>query len=77
MSVISTTLRKYAALEDGDLMLQSVLLEAADELDRKDGLIDAIKFDTSLVSNTIRPSELFSGLQHSSEEMRPVDLGCG
>lgn len=45
MSVISTTLRKYAALEDGDLMLQSVLLEAADELDRKDGLIDAIKFD--------------------------------
>ena len=45
MGVISSTLRKYAALEDGDVMLQSVLREAADELDRKDALIEAIKFD--------------------------------
>lgn len=45
MNVISSTLRKYAALEDGDVMLQSVLREAADELDRKDALIEAIKFD--------------------------------
>lgn len=45
MSVISSTLRKYAALEDGEVMLQSILREAADELDRKDALIEAIKFD--------------------------------
>ena len=45
MSVISNTLRKYAEVEDGDAILRSVLKEAADELDRKDALIDAIKFD--------------------------------
>ena len=45
MGVISSTLRKYAALEDGEVMLQSILKEAADELDRKDALIEAIKFD--------------------------------
>lgn len=45
MSVISNTLRKYAGIEDTDVILRSVLKEAADELDRKDGLIDAIKFD--------------------------------
>ena len=45
MSVISNTLRKYVEIEDGDMTLQSVLREAADELDRKDALIEAIKFD--------------------------------
>ncbi len=45
MSVITSTLRKYASLEDGEVMLQSILKEAADELDRKDTLIEAIKFD--------------------------------
>ena len=45
MSLISSTLRKYADMEDGNAMLQSVLREAADELDRKDALIEAIKFD--------------------------------
>lgn len=45
MSVISATLRKYAELEDGEVMLRSILKEAADELDRKDALIEAIKFD--------------------------------
>ena len=45
MGVISSTLRKYAGLEDGEVMLQSVLREAADELDRKDALIESIKFD--------------------------------
>ena len=45
MSVISNTLRKYADMEDGNVMLQSVLREAADEIDRKDALIEAIKFD--------------------------------
>lgn len=45
MGVISSTLRKYADMEDGNVMLQSVLREAADELDRKDALIEAIKFD--------------------------------
>ena len=45
MSVITSTLRKYASLEDGEVMLQSILREAADELDRKDALIEAIKFD--------------------------------
>ena len=45
MSVISNTLRKYAELGDGDVMLQSVLREAADDIDRKDALIEAIKFD--------------------------------
>lgn len=45
MSVISSTLRKYADMEDGNVMLQSVLREAADELDRKDALIEALKFD--------------------------------
>lgn len=45
MGVISSTLRKYAEIQDGDVMLQSVLREAADELDRKDALIEAIKFD--------------------------------
>ena len=45
MSVVSNTLRKYAVLEEIDVMMRSVLREAADELDRRDGLIDAIKFD--------------------------------
>lgn len=45
MSLISSTLRKYADMEDGNVMFQSVLREAADELDRKDALIEAIKFD--------------------------------
>lgn len=45
MGVISITLRKYADMEGGNVMLQSVLREAADELDRKDALIEAIKFD--------------------------------
>ena len=45
MSVISNTLRRYAEFEDTDVILRSVLKEAADELDRKDGLIDAINFD--------------------------------
>ena len=45
MGVISSTLRKYADMEDGNVMLQSVLREAADELDRKDALIEALKFD--------------------------------
>lgn len=45
MSLISSTLRKYAELQDGNVMLKSVLREAADELDRKDALIEAIKFD--------------------------------
>ena len=45
MGVISSTLRKYAEIQDGDVMLQSVLREAADELDGKDALIEAIKFD--------------------------------
>lgn len=45
MSVISNTLRKYAEVSDADTILRSVLKEAADELDRKDALIDAIKFD--------------------------------
>ena len=45
MSVISNTLRKYAEMQDGEVMLRSVLKEAADELDRKDALIEAIKFD--------------------------------
>lgn len=43
MSVISNTLRKYSDDEGGNVMLQSVLREAADELDRKDALIEAIK----------------------------------
>lgn len=45
MGVISSTLRKYADMEDGNVMLQSVLREAADEIDRKDALIEAIRFD--------------------------------
>lgn len=45
MGIISSTLRKYAEIEDTDVILRSVLKEAADELDRKDGLIDAINFD--------------------------------
>ena len=45
MSVVSNTLRKYAGLEEIDVMMRSVLREAADELDRKDALIEAIKFD--------------------------------
>ena len=45
MSVISNTLRRYAALQEEDMMLQSVLQEAADELDRKDAFIGAIKYN--------------------------------
>lgn len=45
MGIISNTLRKYAEIEGTDVVLRSVLKEAADELDRRDGLIDAIKFD--------------------------------
>lgn len=45
MSVISATLRKYAEMEEDNVMLRSVLREAADELDRRDAFIDALKFD--------------------------------
>ena len=34
MSLISSTLRKYADMEDGNVMFQSVLREAADELEK-------------------------------------------
>lgn len=55
MSIISNTLRKYAEVEDADTILRSVLKEAADELDRKDGLIDAIKFDIYNYDHRITP----------------------
>ena len=45
MSVISATLRKYAEIEEDNVMLRSVLREAADELDRRDDFIESLKFD--------------------------------
>ena len=57
MSVISNTLRKYAERDGSeDIMLASVLKEVADELDRKDAVIAAIKksileYDTRLMPN--------------------------
>ena len=58
MSVISTTLRKYAEKEECNVMLRSVLREAADELDRKDALIEAIKFDLYNYDHRVKPNEV-------------------
>ena len=55
MGIISNTLRKYAEIEDTDAILRSVLREAADELDRKDGFIDAIHFDVYNYDRRILP----------------------
>ena len=57
MSVISSTLRKYIEIEEDNVMLRSALQEAADELDRKDAFIEAVKFDMYNYDHRVMPYE--------------------
>ena len=42
MNVVSSTLRKYADTKDDEVMLQSILREAAEELAERSDIINAI-----------------------------------